>query len=482
MSEPSILWPTLTIAVGLSVWIAITRFRVGQILFPMSLALLTLIGIFGIRPLLIIHARTYSWYDMDTSSGFNSAAWTGFLAVVGLSMGHLVSQRHASRIPVRAAAAEEARAEEKGPEEADARSLLRYAFLCLGLVSAWFLAMIVIGGGRGFISVLFAGRTAETAERLTNIPVLVSCIPVAGGIMLCAERLRVTAKRVLTRKESSLFLIALLASVVPPVALGGRRYMVPCLIAAAISTSRSRWSKTLTVRALVGGFCLFLLLATIPFVRSHGSRQGDNLVTATANHLIEEGVTGTLEPVFLSYDTEMFSYISYLAPQLGDSVPYGYGRGTVGDALLNPLPARMSPYPLWSNELLTTVFGAGCTGGKCPVASMPGILLFDFGFPGVLVGSALVGALLARVPRMLYRANEMSNRRLSAALALASFTPVLVRGNTVNVAYLVLMVMVAIAGVSAAPQLRRRLAPGVGLVPLRRSCDDDADTVSAAAA
>lgn len=139
----------------------------------------------------------------------------------------------------------------------------------------------------------------------------------------------------------------------------------------------------------------------------------------------------------------MFNYIAFLATQLGDSIEYGMGMGmgTVGDALLSPIPAPLAPAQLWSNQILVQAFGGPCGVSYCPVPSVSGVLFYDFGLPGVVAGMTIVGFLLSRFDVAFLTARGV---KLSILLTLGAFSVQMIRGNTIAQLWIAVQVIVVL--------------------------------------
>ena len=432
--EASTSWPTLTVVFGLLAWAAAVRLRRGSALAPFSLSLLMLVAIFGVRPLLMIHYDTYDIYNLDVVTGFNQTARLGFVAVVTLTVGYWTSR-----------VLEKSRHQPQAEPDRTGRTppTIRVASLaCLACSAAWFVIMAVIGGGPAAIGVLYAGRSAAATAVLGHTPAALFCLPVAGAVLLASARVHTERSRSLTSHERLIFWAGIAVSTIPSASLGGRRYLIPCILAALIATVIPRWSAPVTARMGAFGFGSLLLLAAIPFVRSSGARtDGAGFLTALREYFGQAGISGTLKSLFLTYDTDAFGYTSYVLPRLGDGVPFGYGRSTIGDLFLNALPVS-SGVQLWSDHLLTQFFGSGCAGEVCPVASVVGILYFDWGMPVVFAGCLVLGFWFGRFDRALLRAGSY---RLPALLTVGGFAMIAVRGSSMSTAWLAVNVFVLTA-------------------------------------
>ena len=430
MSEPSSTWPTLTIAVGLLSWAAAVRFRRGAALAPFSLTVLMLVAIFGIRPIMMIRYDTFDVYGLDVVTGFNATARLGFVAVTCLCVAYFYSRvtdrRPSTSVPVR-----------RGWQ---APTIDRAVAVCMGTVLSWFAAIVIVGGGPGAVGVLFRGRSSAAAAALGNTPVAVFCLPIAGAVLVAAARIATERTRRLTVRERILFWVAVLGAVVPPASLGGRRFILPCVLVALVAVAAPKWSKPITAKMVLLGVGSLLVLAAIPFIRSAGARKpGQGPVGALIDYFSTTGVTETLKALFLTYDTDSFGYVAYFQPRLGDGIPYGHGRSTVGDLLVNALPVQAGE--LWSDHLLRLLFGATCARGVCPVASVVGVLALDFGLPAVVFGCLLLGLVYGRFERRLLAADGLG---LAGLLVVAGFAPVFARGSSMSTAWIAVNVVVIV--------------------------------------
>lgn len=423
IGEPSIVIPVLTTSIGLVAVAVATRFERGRLVSPFSLVMLMLIAIFGIRPILMVGSSNYIFYYYNVAEGFNQAALAGLIAVLGISSGYWIASivgRHSSGASSPA-----------GITESPRVPRFRAAVLAsLGLLILWLLLMVAIGGGIAFIGLMFAGRSDEVGLRFSGLPAFVPAIPVSAAVLIATARIAVERRAGLPRADKLVYWFVIALSVIPPSALGSRRFLIPSVVAGLIGALAPVWRKRVSLPMVLTAFGGFLVLAIFPFVRSAGSRAvGDSLVDAIGAYFEGEQLQGVLEGFFLSYDTEMFNYVAYLAPHLGNDLEWGLGRGTLGEALLAPIPAALLPFSSWSNVLLTEAFGGGCAEALCPVPSVVGVLFYDLSYPGVLVGGILIGILTSKFDRRFFTSNGIS---LIFLTGFASFAPLIARGNSIS--------------------------------------------------
>lgn len=417
--------PILTLVVGAIAWMSATRLYVFRMLSPFSLSLLLLVSIYGVRPLLILSAGESGFYSLNTSDGFAVASFVGLAAVASFCLGYWL--RTGGSL------------EPEGTVHVRSPGLLAVFAISVAATLAWFAAFSAIGGGWSAIAVLFSGRSAQASELTAGIPNLLFALPVGAGICLSFARIQAEKVRQLRRSELLVFWIGVLVTCVPATSLGGRRFLIPILLSAVLAASASRPARRARAYVAASLAVVVVALMAIPFTRSQGSRSSRaDLFGSVLEYVSTEGPLGVVERFALDYDTEMFDYVAYVAPRLGSSIPYGLGRGTVGDALLNPFPTDLLPFTPWSEQLLVNLFGGGCGQPFCPVASMPGALFFDFGFVGVVVGMILAGIAARVISGRLLHAHGIG---LLALLATASFFPLMVRGNPANQAWILINVI-----------------------------------------
>jgi hypothetical protein len=432
----------LTALIGIGSVVAATLLQRGPLLSPFSTSMAVLVSIFGIRPLLEIQLGVHVFYGHDVTDGVRGATMVGFVAVVCCAIGY-VSRRRPPR-----------------PFVADASStdsLLPAARAAAVLIALWLAAMVYVGGGVHFLSILFSGRNAATRRALQGVPVLVSTLPTAAAILVAVHRIRIERVRPLLRVERVAFAAVVIASLVPPMALGNRRFLLPSLIAASIAVMLPKFDRRVPLRAAAAGAVVFVLLISIPFARSTGAVGNTSTIGGVGTYLGNDGIGGAVQRYFLSFDTEMFGYVSYLDTRLGSEIPYGYGKWFAVDSVLAPLPSSAAEafgVRTRSNDVLQDMVGHGCDVSRtCPVPSLPGISYAEFGLLGVVVALFLWGRLCHAMQHALAAAR---GHRLTAIVTFIGSAPVLMRGNTVNLAWIAVNVL-ALA-VAADVVCRRRAA------------------------
>lgn len=396
----------------------------GRFLAPDVMSVMMLGVVFGVRPLFNDRFEDGAWYGLylPTDEGSTTALWVGFLSMIGLVVGAALS-RHSTfsrRLLVR--------------RRTTITRTWFGAWRCLLVTlfsAASYFAALTTFAGAGVFERLSAGRSDETA--LEGLPEIAMILPLGGSIAATLIFLANRHRR-LTLVELLSVLISISVSVSLVSQLGNRRFIIPAVLM-PIMASLMKNPVRLKLWHVVVGVVGMLFIAIVPMVRSTGARQaGEGIFAASLRHLQEEGIGGVLKPIFVSYDTEMLDYVAVAAPTFETS-SFGWGRGTILEFILRPLPSGASGTEAWSDAILTRLFGGGCGEPFCPVPSYPGLLYFEGGLFVVFVGSLIMGVGLRYLAlRWQYNGQLGTFASLSTAI-LSSFALVAMRTNTVHAAW-----------------------------------------------
>lgn len=416
---------TLTICVGVIAWLIAVRFRRGPMIAPFSIFIIILVSIYGVRPLLMPDSpeSTLFYGYIVSASGYELATLLGFVGMLAFVGGYgimrLVSQKKRQVALLNPP-------EFVHPGDGAPRRSFIAAWV---LLAVWPAALIAVGGV-GFIAMVFQGRNVETSATLANVPALVFAIPVVSCVTIAATRFHYERFASYTRAQSLMYWIIGALAVIPPSALGTRRFLIPSVVIVVAGVLTKTWFKKVKPVWILAAVAAFIVLAVFPFVRSSGSRIGGStdLVGAMIYYFQNNGLRGALDGFFLSFDTEMLNWVAYFGPKMGTKIPFGLGRGTVGELIALPIPDAISPYPTWNNYLLQKAFGAGCAGLACPVPSIVGVLYTDLALPGLAIGMFILGLMAARFDLSFLHAKSI--RYTAVLLLVAGFAVVFVRGNS----------------------------------------------------
>lgn len=428
-----------TLCISLISWLIITRLRIGAIVSPLSITIFVLVSIYAIRPILMIGSENYFLYGTSIRRGFEYSTWVGLVAVVSMICGFSFLRLQKPK------QVEGEFVQTRRPRAIDGKRVIPMAAAAaMAAVAAWIGSQLLIGGGSAYLAELFAGRSELNEEAQSGVPAVVDTLPMIGALIVCLARLEVQRARKLLTREHILFWLAIAACVVPPTALGIRRYLIPTLLGALIAVVAPRWTSILRLRWAVALGVAFVALVSIPFVRSEGSRtQSSSFTGALLDYIGGQGVGGAMYQYFTSYDTEMFSYVALIRQNHLEGFHLGSGQWLLGDLFIETLPASLSVQS-FSNELLTYNFGGGCGNPYCPVPSLPGVLVADFGLAGVAIGMFALGLLFQRVePSRTFSMQGFA----PVAFVLWCAVPTIVRGNSVRLLsiYLQAAVVVVVA-------------------------------------
>ena len=361
--------------------------RRGDLISPFSTCLVLLTAIYGIRPLFMLASDQFSFYGLTISpEGFDQAALIGLLGVTSLCLGYLGHRKMTRPVAPR-------------PLVEDRGGIGLTVVAAVAVLVAWFVVTAFIGGGADFVADTFDGR-GNSSNRcgVHRCPAVASALPVVAGLLVAVRRIVIERTPPVAVPRECPVLVSRRSSDHSAISLGGRRFLIPTVIAALTGVCARNWRTAVGVGMGLTSIAIAFALMVVPFVRSAGSRVGENkdLIGAMGDHVGSTGIGGVVSDFFLSYDTEMFSYVAYVSPLIDSGMmPLGYGRGTALEMALAILPSSMLPTQTWSNSMLDSIFGRTCAEGVCPVPSAFGTLYFDLWFPGLVLGCILIGWLCA---------------------------------------------------------------------------------------
>ncbi|STX04943.1 Uncharacterised protein [Kocuria rosea] len=385
-----------------------------------------LFAIFGIRPLFYDRFDEEAWYGkyMPSPEGETLALLVGLTAIAGIGIG-------AAMMNGRAAKARKKHRSFGSQFRAPIRFTAKEVLLATLAASGAYVGVLTLMAGSQIFSQLRQGRSAEVA--IGGLPEIVLMVPMTGStaaaIFLLANR---------HRKLSKAEFIVLLASISTSIALvsqlGNRRFIIPTILIPVVASLIRRPARV-RLWHIPAALITVLIMATIPMVRAAGARNpNESLLGAAWRYLRDEGISGTIRPIFASYDTEMFDYVAILAPRMQEE-GYGWGRGTLLEFVTRPIPASWGSTTSWSNELLTKLFGGGCGEPFCPVASFPGVMFFDGGLILVAVGSLIMGAFLRSLAIAWQYNSHLSFKKLMSVVIASAFALIAMRTNTIHAAW-----------------------------------------------
>lgn len=416
---------------------------------PSSLMSLMLITIFGVRPLVLAAKGPSNFYDLLTFPGWTTAGQiglvTGAAAAAGAVLGNLVPSRRASAATRRRSTPSDPKVEGAAVTPILHKNwrLRSWTATVLG-VAGWLLLVVLVSGPSG-IQAQLGGRSANATASVTGLPVIAFLLPLAGSIV-SAILIVVQARGGVNPQASRRAVLATSAcltaiSVACTLGLGNRRFIIPALLIPLIAYILSNRAKFKLIPALLATVVL-VFLAILPYVRAVGARRPGEGVFAAAWRYFEQGsgLSSVFTDYFTSYDTEMFDYLAFLSQKMGTAIPWGHGRALIVETVLSPLPSSWLSGPLFSDQLLLHTFGSTCTGGPCPVLSLPGTAYVDFGLWGVLVVLLLVTFALRRMewrllcPRQAVGENASlmgrSAEGLVALAIVAAYMPIIARTDS----------------------------------------------------
>jgi len=392
----SALLAVAILAVATYPLIARVRERRFDLLEPIVGGSIALGVIFGIRPIAMLIVGDFAHRDKDTSPEFEFVLGIGLVGTVAFTAAY-EWLRQRQRIPTSrdlAPTIESAPGFERGVAFGYLLTLVSLS-VALFLIHLSRLGSDVVDGFRlmtGGVTAELASRWNDTTEYLSASPILSACAATLVGVSL---RWR------LTRRQLAIVVMLVAYPTLVFYLSGDRRYVLPSigvpLVAWMLSSGTRPGRRVLLTVVPVA----FLVLATIPFIRWAEARNESGGVAAA----FIEGLGNparTVNRFILGPDTAMVSALALEVRALRTPQDFFYGRATVGDLLLAPVPHIVFPGKPQTarNEMLIKTYGAPCetsVGGICDDFSIIGTFYQDFWIPGVALLMALVGAASAAI-------------------------------------------------------------------------------------
>lgn len=386
-AAPSVILALGVLAIAVIPLAARIRARRFDLLEPVVGGVLTLAVLFGVRPIAMVIDGDFVYRGVDITPVFPFVVGLGLLAIAAFAAIYEAVARRLAR-----------QVEGSGePPETLNRSAAYGYIVVLAVVSvlAFGVHLIILGGGNfieGF-RLAVSGTTPEkldawggTTEYLSVSPVLSASAAILLGIVTRwrPTKLQLIAIVLLVAYPALVFLMA-----------GERRYILPCIgipvVAWLLMTNRRPGWRTLLVVGTIGLYAL----AVLPFARSGGLDGTRDRTQAFIDNLAKPAVA--LERFVLGPDTSMVSALSREVQTLDEPGDFFYGRATVGDLLLAPVPHVLVPAKPQTarDEMLARTFGGPCNvglGGVCDDFSIVGTFYQDFWIVGVGVLMGVAGA------------------------------------------------------------------------------------------
>ncbi len=382
--------------------------------------------LFGIRPIYAIANPSFSYVGYQIEAEFSTAIGLGLLGTGAFMIGYWGLR---IGLPVVSGG------QHRGREPA-ASTVAKAPAIWIGLLAGvlgltlFAINLLRLGSPAYAISLWLAGRSSD----LVNAYVGSSAYLALGPVLLAcgATAIGVVSGWQLARWQWVL-VVAMVATSALIFSVGGdRRFLLPCIgvpVAAYYLSTGSRPGRTLML-ALVP--VAFVILAIIPFARAAGAREQAGGVIPIFADAFGAPLTAW-DRFIMGPDTEM---VSALALQVGlQRTPddFYYGRATLGDLLIAPIPSAIFPLKPVSarDDLLIRAFGAPCTvlpGTLCPDFSAIGTFYQDLWWIGVIIGMAALGG-MSRSIWMRYKARPRSPQRILMAATWAISLPILIRAG-----------------------------------------------------
>lgn len=395
--------------------------RTFDIFEPIVWACLMLLAIFAVRPLVMLASQNFTYQDtIDVSQGFGRAVLLGTLGTVSFVVAYEVwphIRRRARTAPF------------LGRIDLDAR---RAAIIWLvGIGAALYLARLAIAGNPlTTLRTLAGGRSVASAD--TNSSAYLSDGPLlwasAATIIVISRR-----RGELLPRERVIAIVLVLGAVLAFALLGNRRLILPSagtpvIAYYLVARRRPRWRNLAIILPVA-----FIFLATVPLARSLGARQNTQ---GGLVGIFQQALTQPFQPVstfFTGADTAMVPDLALEVQTLRRPSEYYFGRATVGDVVLSPIPSALVPGKPETarNAFLIRIFGLPCqarSGSQCPDFSTVGTFYQDFWYFGAVVGMLALGVFSSTL-WLRYREVDDNPTRLVLAASWIVSLPIIIRAG-----------------------------------------------------
>jgi hypothetical protein len=389
---------------------------------PIVWGCVMLLLLFSVRPLIMLADQNFIFQQViPVQVGFGRAVLLGTIGSLAFVVSYEVWLKVRTPRPMPRSA---------GTRLDPARTRTTILWLVGIGVGLYLLRLGINGNPLTTLRTLAAGRSVSSGD--TN-----SSAYLSDGPLLFAAAATIMAIRrpaPLPSRDRVLIATLMLGAVAAFYLLGNRRLILPSAATPVIAYClynrvRPKWRTIVIVLPVA-----FIILATIPFERSLGARQQTQ---GGAAGIFEQAFVQPFKPVgefFTGPDTAMLPGLALEIQTLKTPSDYYYGRATIGDLLLSPIPSALVPGKPQTarNDLLTRMFGTGCVlrtaGAVCPDFSVIGTFYQDLWFVGVIIGMLALGVFSA-VLWMRYRERAGSAAAIVLAASWTVSLPIIVRAG-----------------------------------------------------
>jgi hypothetical protein len=379
--------------------------------------------LFGVRPLYIIAGGEYDFLGHQTEGQLTAVLGLGLLGSLSFGLGYFLFKRNVT------AQGAEAANDRATPSLVARRSVAVVGLLTGALGLGLFALNLLRMGPPGTVIPLWLGghsnqltqASAGSSEYLTAAPILLACAATAIGVVFAwrLTRLQLLGVASLVALSAAVFLIN-----------GDRRFLLPCVLVPVVvyylSAGRRPGRKLIAVVIPLA----FVLLATVPWFRTAAGRAEFGGIPTILAASVTSPLTAWDRFITLN-DTEMESALSVQLQEQQSPSDFYYGRATIGDLILAPIPSAVFPGKPETarNDMLIRTFGGPCTAGHfCPDFSVIGTFYQDLWWPGVFLGMVALG-IFSRAIWARYLEMKHSPYRIVAASTWAIMLPILIRAG-----------------------------------------------------
>ncbi|MCF6255897.1 MAG: oligosaccharide repeat unit polymerase [Gammaproteobacteria bacterium] len=412
--------------------------------------------LFGIRPIVMIVVGDVDYYlFVPISEHLTEAFFIGMLGTLAFLFGYHI-KLGVNKWPVNMG-------KQLVPKYDSNKKRLHIYIAAISLVALILFFVYLSAGGAPWelLQMMASGRSTALVDKVAINSEYLSVAPILSA---CAAILMIADSRSesLTGYKKIIVLFLILFPVMVFMLMGVRRFIIPSILIPIVVYYFIRNKRPSIKMVVVIAPVILVLISAIPYMRTEGARSQAGGLTNFFEFAIKEH-RELLSNILLKHDTEMVSILSVEVGVLNEMDDFYFGRATVGDLLIAPIPSSLFPWkPSTARDLmLVDAFGSKCNateGGLCPDFSILGTFYQDFWYFGVVGGMFFLGV-GSRWLWVKYRRDPSSMLNIISVSCWAVFIPIIIRAGFMPAfAWFLYFLIPCVVGVFLSRKRRQRMS------------------------